>query len=389
MVIPSMSNPCRGAGRGSHTRHRATRPALSNCSQNRIGETLMKPETWVEVNLDLLVDEKVQQLVAVNAGSLHLFLRLIRDEIKGEPFASYDPVDEDALMCLVQVGMIKRIAGCRDEINPDFARKYLAKIGTHNKLGEKIRQLGAKPKDDNLTWGESITISVESAKAGGGNPNALGIVRRELPCDNQITKRRSYKRLDNTNNITITNKAKSKKARRVKETDEEKEKFNADVQELIDLFAYETKSKLGFSPTIGTASVMGLRRALKKYGKEKAEKIIRFYVASDKAERLGCTLSHAFTEHTINMMEQEVNGNGRRQSGVSRVRATDGIRRGDRRTAEPSRVEVEADQEVDRINRELERRRRERANRQNAERTISVSLSTATTGGTLIIHDET
>ena len=142
------------------------------------------------------------------------------------------------------------------------------------------------------------------------------------------------------------------------------------VKDCLDVFINEAQSRFGFKPVIGTPSIVQLRRYLKKNGAEQTMKVIRFYVASEKAASLGCTLAHAFTEHTLNAMRQTEAGTyGRPTDGPARRTSGNFRGRGRDREAEPTRLDREIDADLEQIEarrREMERTTRPTRDNKNA-----------------------
>jgi len=330
----------------------------------------MSPDpSWVQINLDLLTDKQVQVLLETNAAALALFLRLLRDDVQGEPFKSYDPVDEDPLLCLHQVGIVIGSVTKGYHLAPEFLKRFTRPAATPSDgMGIKIPtsqmgiNVGINPPPENgahfVSLGNFVHLAYEQ------HPEKMGInvgtIEKRTLISNVITKR------------VIKNKEK-KESKKAKKPDGNKNSQPAqpeleagDVKDCLDVFLNEVQSRFGFKPAIGTASIVTLRRFLKKHGAERTVKVIRFYVGSEKAASLGCTLAHAFTEHTINLMQQtEVNGNGRQNSGPA-ARTRGNYNRRDNRTPEPSRVDKELDEEVERIN----ARRRARETKSPTSRSI-------------------
>ena len=76
------------------------------------------------------------------------------------------------------------------------------------------------------------------------------------------------------------------------------------VKTLIDYFFSCCKEKKGFEPVINGKDAKVVQAALKIHPEETLKDIISFFLQSEKADKIGITLSTALSAHSINLYLQ-------------------------------------------------------------------------------------
>lgn len=80
---------------------------------------------------------------------------------------------------------------------------------------------------------------------------------------------------------------------------------NADFAAVVDFFFKKTEQLKGFKPAFTGQDGKLLKLALKRYPPDKLKEFIEFYLNSEKADKLGITLSIALSAHSINLYQQK------------------------------------------------------------------------------------
>ncbi len=87
-----------------------------------------------------------------------------------------------------------------------------------------------------------------------------------------------------------------------------KKKADPRIKTIIDYFFQTCKEKKGFEPAINGKDAKITKEMLKNYPEETLKSVISFFLDSDKADKVGVTLSTAMSAHTVNLYLQAQSG---------------------------------------------------------------------------------